>query len=210
MIASRFVVRGLIAGAFAGALARFRHRRNCSRQLRSLRFPPSVATALTAVCTSRTTPARACVSIKLRHVGGVAGAYKITVTARLNKTLQARSSVSHCTASVNLGTTVGTTSPTSSARHAGSSGSRITFAITATGAWDRVLRHRPRCLQRNVTETEDTSAPLSISRRDLMGYEVRGRAATQTFYDCPFGTGGDHIARGVCTLPISRARRCAK
>jgi len=30
-----------------------------------------------------------------------------------------------------------------------------------------------------------------------MGYEVRGRAATQTFYDCPFGTGGDHIARGV-------------
>ena len=141
-------------------------------------------------------PGQSLRSIKLRHVGGVAGAYKITMTARLS-TFAGTVIGEPYTASVNLGTTVGTDVTYEFGDMPVPVGSRITFAMTATGPGTVFYDTGPDVSCSNVTETEDASAPLSSARRDHMGYEVRGRAATQSFYDCPFGTGGDHISRGV-------------
>lgn len=134
-------------------------------------------------------------SIKLRHTASTTGAYKITLTARLND--YAGTVIGEpFTASVNLDTNVGTEVIYELGDAPVTPGSTVTFAMTATGP-GAVFYDKGTVLCADVYETEDTSLPLSTIRRNGMGLEVRGRVVPETFYDCAFASGGDHVSRGI-------------
>lgn len=141
-------------------------------------------------------PGQSLRSIKLRHVAGTAGSYQITVTARASSFAGTVVGEPY-TATVTLGTTVGTDVTYELGDMPVTPGSTITFSMTATGPGSVFYDVAVPAACANVTQTEDTTAPLSTYRRDRIGYEVRGRAETQSFYNCPFGTGGDLYDRGI-------------
>lgn len=134
-------------------------------------------------------------SIKLRHTASVAGSYKITLTARLGDFAGSVIGEPY-TAVVNLGTTAGTDVTYELGDNPVTLGSTVTFAMTATGP-GAVYFDTGVVSCADVYETEDIALPLSTIRRNGMGLEVRGRAASQVFYDCAFGSGGDLVSRGI-------------
>jgi hypothetical protein len=135
-------------------------------------------------------------SIKLRHSGSVAGTYQITVTARA--TSYAGTVIGEpYTATVALGAVNGTDVTYQLGDMPVAPGSTVTFSMTSTGPGSVFYDVGVPAACPNVTETEGTTSPLSSFRRDRVGYEVYGRAVTQTFYNCAFGTGGDLYDRGI-------------
>ena len=141
-------------------------------------------------------PGQSLRSLKLRHAASAAGNYQITVTARLGGYAGTVIGEPY-TATVALGTGVGTDVTYQLGDMPVTPGSTITFSMTASGPGTVFYDVLVPSACANVVETEDTSAPLSTFRRDRIGYEVYGRAATQTLYSCAFGTSGDLVDRGT-------------
>ncbi|MEO7252663.1 MAG: hypothetical protein ABIZ64_00315, partial [Casimicrobium sp.] len=135
-------------------------------------------------------PGQSLRSIKLRHNSAVAGNYQITLTARLGTFAGAIIGEPY-TAAVALGVSAGTDVTYELGDMPVGPGSTITFAMTATGPGAVYFDVVVPAACANATETENTVPPLSTFRRDRLGYEVRGRATAQSFYNCPFGTSGD-------------------
>ncbi len=141
-------------------------------------------------------PGQSLQSIKLRHEASVAGTYQITVTARLGSYAGPIIGEPY-TAAVVLATSSGTNVTYQLGDMPVAPGSTIAFSMAATGPGAVLFDVAVPAACPNVVETENTSPPLSTVRRDRVGYEVYGRAATQSFYNCPFDTGGDGVDRGI-------------
>jgi len=143
-------------------------------------------------------PGQSLHSIRLRHYASVAGSYRITVTARAGNYGGAIIGEPY-TAFVTLGSN--SNSGTNVLYELGdmpvTPGSTIAFSMTAAGPGSVYFDTALASSCSNVTETDGTSVPLSFFRRSTVGYQAYGRADTETFYSCPFGTSGDLIERGI-------------
>jgi hypothetical protein len=143
-------------------------------------------------------PGQSLRTLKLRHSATVTGTYSITVTARAGSFSGAVIGEPY-TATVVLGanSSVGVDVLYELGDMPVTPGSTVTFSMTATGPGTVFYDVGVPAACANVTETEDTGAPLSAFRRDRVGFEVFGRKVTQTFYSCGFAAGGDGLSRGV-------------
>ena len=136
--------------------------------------------------------------VALGHSAAVAGERTITLTARLNTfdgTFLGVASVTR---------TIGTTMSLSVfdfGHIAVPAGSRITFTQTLIAGAGSVFFDTGVGPCTDVTETEDTTAPLSTTRRNTVGVVISGdpeSIADAMNLDCPFdpNNGGDLISRG--------------
>jgi len=144
-------------------------------------------------------PGQSLRSVKLRHSAQIAGPYLITLTARrgsFDGPIIGEPYTASVTLSGDNGNGVDVTYELGDEPVV--PGSTVALAVTATGPGSSVyfdVGSQTNC--NHVVETESTQPPLSSVRANRLGVEVRGRAVTQTFYSCPFGSGGDRIARGL-------------
>lgn len=143
-------------------------------------------------------PGQSLRSLKLRHYASVAGTYQLTVTARLGSYSGAVIGEPYTKAvTLNASSAAGTNVTYELGDMPVAPGSTITFSMSSTGPGSVYFDVTVPSACANVAETEGTGAPLSIFRRDRVGYEVYGRPVTESFYSCPFGTSGDLLDRGT-------------
>lgn len=137
-------------------------------------------------------------TVRLRHYASVPGVYAITLTARAGTFDGPVIGAPYtATATLNSSSTAGVDVLYEMGDMPVTPGSIVTFAMSATGPGNVLYDVAVPLPCANVAETEGVNAPLSAFRRDRVGYEIYGRAITQTFYDCGFVPGGDLYSRGV-------------
>ena len=137
-------------------------------------------------------------TVTLSHSAAVAGDRTISLTARLNTfngTLLGTATVTRFIQTANTKTVFdfgGVPVP---------AGSRITFTQTLVAGLGTVYFDTGEGPCAGVTETEDTTPPLSVVRRDSVGLVITGDPSSitsATTFQCPFSfdESGDNLTRG--------------